>query len=175
MSLTDLRTRAFRVGPGGAAQPVELRLGFFDGVVGVDQVHALERNVQAGIVGVSQQHEFAAPAVAFDRLQSLKLADAVVHVDDVVARLQIGKIAVEAGGLGARARALLSRHGLEQVAIAVEDQMQIGNDEAFGKRRAEQHGRSRASGACSGVFHQPDARGTLLHFTERVGNFVFAA
>ena len=164
-----------RCGPGGAAEPVELRLGFFDGAIVLHQVHALERHVEAGVVGVAQQHEFAAPAVAFDRLQSLKLADAVVDVDHVVARLQLGKIAVEAGALGAGARALFARDGLEQIAIAVEDQAQIGNDEAFGQAARGASTAARALPAPSGVFDEPDAGGALLHFAERVGDFVFAA
>ena len=80
-------------GPGRAAQPVELRLGAFERLVGLHQVHALERHVQARVVGVSQAHELAAPAVALERLQSLELPDAVVHVHHVIARLQLGEIA----------------------------------------------------------------------------------
>ena len=62
-------------------------MGAFDDAIALHQVHALERDVEARIVGVAQQHEFAAMAVRFDLAQSFELADAVVDVDDEVAGL----------------------------------------------------------------------------------------
>ena len=97
----------------------------------------------------------------------------MIHVHDVVARLQFGEIAVKAGALGAGTLAFLAGKRLKEVAIPVEDQTQIGDEKAFGQRGAEKHGRARAAGA--GVFDQSHTGDALLHFTQRVGHFVFAA
>ncbi len=61
----------------------------FDDAIALHQVHAFERNVEARVFGVPQQHEFAAAAVRLDLAQTLELADAVVHVDHKVARLRV--------------------------------------------------------------------------------------
>src|SRR5258708_11546977 len=70
----------------------------FENAVTLHQVHALERNVEARIVGILEQHELTAVAAGFDLAKALELADAVVHVNDVVAGFQLGEIAEENGG-----------------------------------------------------------------------------
>jgi len=55
------------------------------------QIHALQRNVQARIFGISQQHELATAAVRLDLSKPFELTDAVVHVDDEVAGLSSAK------------------------------------------------------------------------------------
>jgi hypothetical protein len=48
-----------------------------------------------------QQHEFAVRALDSYLAKTVELADAVVHMDDKIARLEIREIAEEAGGFWA--------------------------------------------------------------------------
>src|SRR5260370_9512954 len=70
----------------------------FKHAVALDQIHALEGNVEARILGVTEQHELAAMTVGFNLAEAFELADAVVDVNDEVAGLELGKIAEQAGG-----------------------------------------------------------------------------
>ncbi len=75
--------------PGGAAKFVEDWLRAFDGAVTLHEVEALERHVKSRVVRVMQAHELAACAAVFDLMQAFKLADPVVHMDDVIAGFQL--------------------------------------------------------------------------------------
>src|SRR5258707_12048154 len=65
--------------------------------VPLNEIHTFEGNVEARIFGILQQHELAAMSAGFDLAKPLELADAMVHMDNVVAGLQLGKIGEEAG------------------------------------------------------------------------------
>ena len=124
--------------PASAAKFVERRVRTFDDAVALDQVHALERNVEARVVGVAQQHEFAAAAVRFDLAQAFELADAVIDVDDEVAGFQFGEIAEESGGANFAAGALDGGSDVEEIGVAKERELGFGKRDAFGERRADQ-------------------------------------
>src|SRR5260370_9416208 len=66
--------------------------------VTLNEIHTFEGNVEARIFGILQQHELAAMPAGFDLAKPLELADAVVHVNYVVAGLQLSKIAEETRG-----------------------------------------------------------------------------
>src|SRR5260370_32999467 len=86
--------------------------------VTLNEIHAFQRNVEACIFGVPQQHEFAAVSVGFDLAKSLKLTNAVIHVDHIIAGLQLGKIAEEAGGANFAAGAFHGGCDVENVGMA---------------------------------------------------------
>ena len=65
----------------------EALLGAFDDAITLDKIHALERNVEAGVFRVTKKHEFAAASVRFDLTQTFELADAVIHVNDEIVGL----------------------------------------------------------------------------------------
>ncbi len=123
----------------------------FDDAVVLDQVHALEGNVQAGFVGVFEQHEFAATAVGLDLPQAIELADAVVDVHDEIAGLEFGKIAEEAGGANLAAGALDGWGDVEKIGVAEKRDAGVGESDAFGERRANQQQRRRIPWAASAV------------------------
>ena len=104
--------------PSGAAQLVEHRLRAFDDAIALHQVHALQRNVESRVFLIAQQHEFAAPPIGFDLPQTLELPDAVIHVDDVVAGLEVRKVAEESGRADFLAGPLDGRRCLKQIGIA---------------------------------------------------------
>ena len=80
----------------------------------LNEVEARERDVEFGVVRVMQEHEFAVGAFDGYLAQAFELADAVVHVDDKIAGLEIGEIAEEAGGFWARAGALRGRRSVSK-------------------------------------------------------------
>ena len=59
----------------------------FQDAIALHEVHALQRNVEPRVLGITQQHEFAAMAIRFNLTQSFELPDAVVHVNHKVAGL----------------------------------------------------------------------------------------
>src|SRR5258708_31717193 len=99
--------------------------------------------MEASIIRVSQAHECAARAAVFDLMQSLKLADAMVDVDDVIPRLQFRKIAEEAGRLGAALRCAL-QHGFKNVSGPEDGDMRVEKHYAIRERCAAQHNRGNA-------------------------------
>ena len=82
--------------PCGAAEPVQLRLGFARAAILLDQIQARQRHVQLGFAGVLEQHEVALLLALRDLAKPEELSDAVRRVNDVVARLEIGDIGREA-------------------------------------------------------------------------------
>ena len=110
--------------------------------VTLNEVHAFEGNVEARIVGVPHQHELAAVSAGFDLAKPLELADAVVHVDHVVAGLQLGKIAEETGGANFAAGAFDGGRNVEKIGMAEKCKVSARKRDAFGEGRAnEQHSR----------------------------------
>jgi len=83
--------------PNGAAEFVQRRMRAFEYAVTLNQVHPFQRNIEARIVGIPQQHELAAMSTGGDLAKPLELPDAVIHMDHVVAGLQFREIAEEAG------------------------------------------------------------------------------
>src|SRR4029077_4562433 len=110
----------------------------FHHAIALDQVHALEWNVEASIVGVTQQHEFAATAVGFDLAQALELADTMIDVHDEVTGLEFGEVAEEAGGADFLAGALDGWRALEKVGVAQQRDLGVGKGNAFGEWGADQ-------------------------------------
>src|ERR1700676_63899 len=141
----------------------------FDDAIALHQVHAFERNVEAGIVGVTQEHELAAASVGLDQAEAFELADAVIDVDDEVSGFQVGEIAEEAGGANFAAGAIDGGGDVEEISVAEECKRGIGKGDAFGERRANEEqggGFVRAFGS--------EAGGGIFGFAENVGDFVFA-
>src|SRR5207247_9153469 len=156
--------------PNGAAQFVERRMCAFQDEVTLYRLHAFEVNVETRIVSVFQQHEFAAVPTGFDLAKTLELADAVIHVDHIVAGFQFGKIAKETGSANFPTGALDGRRDVEEIGMAKKGKARVGKRDAFGEGRAnQQHGRgfvgALGSKSSSGIFR----------FTENVGHFIFAA
>src|SRR6266436_7264762 len=76
--------------PAGAAEFVERGMWANDDAIALYQVHALERDIETRILGVTKEHEFAAAAVGFDLAQALELPDTVVDVHHKIAGFQFG-------------------------------------------------------------------------------------
>ncbi len=142
----------------------------FEHAVTLNEIHAFERNVEARIFGVLQEHELAAVSAGLDLAKSLELADAVIHVDHVVAGLQLGKIAEETRGANFAAGSVDRGRNVKKIGVTKKREPGVGKGDAFGEGRAnEQHGRGfvRAFGG--------EASGGIFRFAEDVGNFVFTA
>src|SRR5216684_4161742 len=142
----------------------------FEHAVTLNEIHAFERNVEARIFGVLQEHELAAVSAGLDLAKSLELADAVVHVNYVVAGLQLGKIAEETRGANFAAGSVDRGRNVKKIGVTKKREPGVGKGDAFGEGRAnEQHsgGFLRAFGgeAGSGIFG----------FAEYVGDFILAA
>src|SRR5260370_40276764 len=110
----------------------------FEHAVTLNQVHAFQGNVEACIVGVLQQHELAAMPVGCDLPKSLELADAVIDVDDIVAGLQLGKIAEETGSANFAAGALDRGCDVEKIGVTKKREPGVGKRDAFSKGSADQ-------------------------------------
>src|SRR5687768_14276468 len=57
-----------------------------------NEIHSLNRDEELCVVGVDEQHEFALTSARVDGLKRLETADAVIDMNDIVARFQIAKI-----------------------------------------------------------------------------------
>src|SRR5260370_4756201 len=142
----------------------------FEDAVTLNQVQTFEGNRAAGMVGVFQQHEFSVVAAVFDLAKALELADAVIHMDDVVAGLQLGKIAEEAGSTNLAAGALDGGGDVEEIGVAEKRKPGIEKRDAFGEKRAnQQHG-----GGFLRAFGGKSSSGGR-RFAQEVGDFGFAA
>ena len=156
--------------PAGAAEFVERGLGAFDDAIALDEVHAFEGDVEAGVVEIAEKHEFAAAAVGLDLAQAFELANAVIDVDDVVAGFEFGEVSEEAGGANFAAGAIDGGSGFEEVGVAEEGEPGVGESDAFGEGRPHEEERGGFVGAFGG-----EACGGVFGFAEDVGRFVFAA
>ncbi len=86
--------------PCSAAEFIEGRPGAFERAIFLDQIEARERDVEFGLLGEHQQHEFAGLALRFELAQAIELADAVIDMDHVIAGLEIAEVAGEYGSFG---------------------------------------------------------------------------
>src|SRR5450759_982776 len=105
-------------------------------------------------------------------MQSFKLPDAVIDVNDVIPGLQLRKIAEETGRLGAPLRRAL-QHGFKNVAGPEDGDARIEKHDTIRERSAAQDNRGNTAGR--GVFGKARAGGVLLKFAETEWNFVFVA
>src|ERR1700681_161373 len=105
-------------------------------------------------------------------MQSLKLPDAVVDVNDVIPGLQLRKIAEETGHLGAAFRRAL-QHGFKNVTGPEDGDARIEKYDTIRERSAAQYHRGNTAGR--GVLGQARAGGVLFEFAETKRNFVFVA
>src|SRR6266850_673204 len=131
------RARFARI-PGGAAEFIQRRMRTLEHTVVLDQIHSLQRDIKPRVVGVFEEHELAAMPVGFDQAKPFELTDAVVHVHDEIAGLQLGEVAEEAGGSNLAAGALDGWRDVEEIRMAVESQLSFRKRDAFRKRRANQ-------------------------------------
>src|SRR5882762_4629596 len=122
--------------PDGAAESVQWRMRALEHAVTLDEVHTFQGNVETRIVGILQQHELAAMPVGCDLAKTLKLPDAVIHMDHIVTGLQFGKIAEETGSPNFAAGALDRGRDVEKIGVAEKSKPSAGKGDAFGKRRA---------------------------------------
>ena len=98
--LLDARLRFF---PRGAAEAIERRTGRA-GVL-LNEIEAFDGNEQLVVGRIAELHELLCVDADFDPLQADEHADAVIDVDDQVARLQVAEIREE--GRRGRAPALV--------------------------------------------------------------------
>jgi len=141
----------------------------FDDPITLHQVHAFERDVEARVVGIAEEHEFATVAIGFDLAEPFELADTVIHVNDEVSGSQFGEIGEEAGGADFVAGALDRGGHIEKISVAKDGQPGFRKSHAFGKRCANQQqagGFQRAFGGETG--------GGVFRFAEDVRHVVFA-
>ena len=173
MSSTDFRTRAFRAVQVVPPSLSRTGLGSLDRAVTLHQIEAFERHIEARIVRVAQAHELAARAAIFNLVQSLELADAVIHVNDVIPGLELGKIAEKTRRLGPPPRRRARGHRFKQISGPVDRQVSVGKNDAIGERRAAQHNRGNAAGR--GVLRQARAGGVFFNLSQAVRNLIFMA
>jgi len=79
--LVTCGTRRLACVPAGAAEFIERGMRAFYDAIALHQIHALEGNVEARVLGVTQEHEFTAAAIRFDLAQTLELTDTMIDVD----------------------------------------------------------------------------------------------
>src|SRR5260370_23878225 len=114
----------------------------FEDAVTLNQVHAFEGNVEARVIGVFQQHELTAVSTGLDLAKPFELADAVINMDNVVAGLQLGKIAEETGSANFAAGTFDCGGDVEKIGMTEEREARVWKGDAFGEGGAnEQHGR----------------------------------
>src|SRR5262249_42678292 len=152
------------------AELVERGVRAFDGAVTLHQVHAFEWDVEARILGVTQQHEFAAAAFGLDQAQAFELPDAMVHVDDVISRLEFREVGKKAAGANLAAGAFNRGGDVEEIGVAIESDFGVGKGNALGKGGAHEDQR----GGFGGVFGSESCSG-FFSFAQHVRDFVFAA
>ena len=75
--------------PGGAAHAVELRLRFALAAKSLHQIHARQRHIELVAARIFEQHVVAFGIALGNLANAEELADAVLGVDHVIARLQI--------------------------------------------------------------------------------------
>src|SRR5437762_2739694 len=139
-------------------------------VADVAAQEAVQGNVEACIVSVPQQHELAAVSAGFDLAKPLELPDAVIDMDHIVARLQLGKIAEETGSANLATGPLDCGCDVEKIGVAEERKPSTGKRNAFREGRADQqHGGGFVRGLCR------EAGGGVFRFAEHVGHFILAA
>src|ERR1700692_3130155 len=102
------------------------------------QVHTLQRNVKPRLIGVLEQHEFAAASVGLDLPQAIELPYAMIDVYYEIAWLELRKIAEETRRANLTAGALNRRRHIKKIRIPEKRHARVRKRHAFGKRCANQ-------------------------------------
>ena len=123
------------LGPLLRAEPVEHRRGAgVGGAVFLDQIEARERDVELGLLGEFENHEFDGEAVLHNLFQALVLGDAVLDVDDVVADGEVAEVGDEGRGLGALGLGASGDIGVVgEIVGAEDDEVRIREADAGGR------------------------------------------
>ena len=112
------------------------------------QIEPSQRNIEPGSFGILKQHEFRGAVALIDFLQPLILPDAVLHVDDVVAHLQIAEVGKK--GRDFRFLPLRPRRDqvrfVEQIARPKNREMRFRQNETVGKISLQQRGGENVAG-----------------------------
>ena len=132
---------AARLVPLAGAQRVQRGILGGGARVAADEVQHGHRHVQRGIVGVGQVQEFGCAFTQVDVDQPHVAADAMLGMDDRVARLEFGQVAdqgIDLGGLALVALAL-AHEGGEQLAFGDDQQRTVHKAEAPLQRTDSEH------------------------------------
>ena len=78
---------------------IQDRLRAFGGAILLHQIQSRERDVELRALGILEQHELGVAVALVDLFQSLILPNSVLHVNNVVADLQIAEIREKCRGL----------------------------------------------------------------------------
>ena len=138
----------FGLAPRGAAQVIQDGLRALRRTIFLHQIEPSQRNIEPRGFGILEQHEFRGAVALVDFLQALILPDAVLHVDNVIANLQIAEVRKKRRDfrfLPLRTR----RHQIrfvEQIARPKNRQMRFRQDEAVGKVSLQQRGGENVAG-----------------------------
>ena len=168
--------------PGLRAELVELRRGSgVGGAVLLDEVEARERDVELGLVGELEDHQFERRlAVLFDHSQTAVLRDAVLDMHDVVADGEVAEVGDEGGGLGLGAahRASGDVGVVDEVLRAEEDDLRGGglveveDLDAVGDGCLDDDRRAQITGEVARLGVDGGAARSLIARTESVGELV---
>ncbi len=117
------------------AEPVEHRRGAgVGGTVFLNEIEARERDVELGLLGEFENHEFDGEAVLHDFFEALVLRDAVLDVDDVVADGEVAEVGDEGRGLGALGLGACGDVGIVgEIVGAEDDEVGVGKADAGGE------------------------------------------
>src|SRR3954467_12415341 len=111
----------------------EHRSRAFGGAVFLDEIEARERNVELRAFGVLQHHELSSGFVLRDLLQAEVLADAVLHVHNVIADGEVAEVGEKVCGLRSFARRLRYEFGVvEEITSAEDNDLRFRQRETFG-------------------------------------------
>src|SRR5271169_2119008 len=108
----------------------------------LDEIETSQRDIEPCGFGVLEQHEFRRAIALIDLLETLILPDAMLHVDNVVANLQVAEVGKKRRDF--RFLALWARRYqvrfVEQIARPKNREMRIRQNEAVGEVSLEQCG-----------------------------------
>ncbi len=136
--------------PARSSQPVQGRVRAIDAAVFLDQVEALDRDVQLGIILIGQEHEFLRSLREIDSFQPLEPADAVIDVDDAIAGLEISEIGNEQARRAPRAfRRRRHLCLIEYIRTRQDAQRRSGKEEAGVQRSHPQQDRAVWATSCA--------------------------
>src|ERR1700730_1192859 len=142
----------------------------FDDAVALHQIHALERNVQARVFGITQQHEFASTPIGFDLPKTFELADAVIYVHNKIAGPEFGKVREEAAGAHLAAGTFDGGRDIEKIGVAVQSELGFRECGALWKRRTNQD-----QGCVFAGTFRSESRSRFFGLAQDIRYFVFSA
>ena len=146
--LHRLAHAGFRLAPCLRAKMIQDGLRALRRTIFLHQIKPSKRNIKPRCVGVFEQHEFRRAVALVDFLQSLILPDAVLHVDNVVANLQIAEVRKKRRDfrfLPLRSRRHQVRF-VEQVARPKNREMRFRQNKAVGKVSLQQRSGENVAG-----------------------------